>query len=177
MGEPAHQRHHGDTSGDEQTLLDETLPLLVQQGKDIGQCDIDEAGCSNYEHVRQNEVSGRQGKIAQSTTEERAQTGACVGDESLGVAPAGIAQQDEVAHFLRDFMRDDGDGRGHTEHRVGDKGGGDQHTVDKIVEGIAQQNQWRRGYRCVMPIVGTAIAVRMSPKGQSLQGEETEQGP
>jgi hypothetical protein len=79
---------------------------------------------------------------------------------ALHPAHARVQQHEVVADFLRDFVRDDG-GRGHDAQRHAlREGGGDQHAIDEIVEGIADQDQRCAAHR----FLGTAVPCAWQPQ-------------
>ena len=159
MGQPANRRHHRHSGGDPQALADEAVALLVQQGKDVCQRHVDEAGSGDDQHVGERDTDRIQDEEAEGAAEDCAEAGGSVGEKGPGIAPAGIFQQQEVAHFLRHFVRDDGHGGCNAEHGIGDEGSGNQDAIDKIVEAVAHQNQQGGGDGGVVSIVRLAVAV------------------
>jgi hypothetical protein len=60
---------------------------------------------------------------------------------ALGPAVAGMQKNQVIADFLRNFMGDDGQRCDDAEFGTFQKCGGDQDAIDKIVKGIADQDQ------------------------------------
>lgn len=65
-------------------------------------------------------------------------------------------------------MSDDGQRGGDAQCRRGEEGGGDDHAIDEIVKGVAQQNQ----RPTFMAVDDTVFIVAMAPDDQLLQHEK-----
>ena len=66
-------------------------------------------------------------------------------DQRAPARNAGMQQHGEVADFLRNLVRHDGQRRDDAEVHVGQESGGDQHAVEHVVQGIADQHQRAAG--------------------------------
>ena len=91
-------------------------------------------------------------------------------DQRAPARHARMQQHREVADFLRDFVRHDGQRRHDAEVHVGEEGRGDQHAVEHVVQGIADQHQ-----RAARLLAGLLVLMRAwswscaSPTGCSSQ--------
>ena len=52
-----------------------------------------------------------------------------------------MQQDQEITRFLGDFMGNDGQGGNDAQGRAFHEGGGDEHTIDEVVKGVAHQDE------------------------------------
>ena len=87
-----------------------------------------------------------------------------------------MQQHQKIADLLRNFMRDDGDGGHHADFNVGDKRGGDHHTVDEVVHGVADDDHHAAATVVVLRrlrVVRIALRfVAVTPQHEFFQHEE-----
>ena len=94
-------------------------------------------------------------------------------DQRAPARHARIQQHREVADFLGDFVRHDGQRRDDAEVHVGEEGRGDQHAVEHVVQGVAHQHQRAArllaGLLVLMSVVVAVVMPCASPTGCSAQ--------
>jgi hypothetical protein len=121
-------------------------------------------------------VSSRQGEIGEHRADQRRQAGQQVEGQRPQLAVAGVEQDQVITDFLRNFVGDDGQRGDDAELGIFEEGGSNQDAVDKIVEGIADQDQ-QAGTSVIvgrgLGVVRLAmIVVAVPPEDQFFQHEE-----
>ena len=93
-------------------------------------------------------------------------------------------QHGEVAHFLRDFVRHDGQRRHDAEVYIGEERRSDQYAVQHVVQGVTHQHQraarFLAGLFVLMSVVvvithrvlGAVVIMAMAPEQEFLENKE-----
>jgi hypothetical protein len=146
------------------------VAVPVQFRHQVGDRDIDEAGGGDHQDIGHGGLHAVQSKIAGDAAEHHGDPGQGVQGQCPGLADPGAEQHHEVTDLLGQFVAQHGNGRGPAEARVGEKGGGDQDTIDEVMQAIADDDHrhpgWMRG-------IGVAtVAVIVAPERGLFQQEK-----
>lgn len=112
----------------------------MQAGDEIRHCNIEQARSGDRKHGRQGKLHIAQGKITGEPTDQGGDAGGHIERESAAPGITRVQQDCEVAHLLRDRMRNDGQRCRDTQRLVGEKGSRDDNAVADVVHAIADQN-------------------------------------
>ena len=93
-------------------------------------------------------------------------------NQSARARPAGVQQHREVTDFLRDLVGRNGERSGDAKLEIGEEGRGDQHAVERVVQGVAREHE--PGGTVFMRIV-VVLAMAMAPQHELLEHEEEQQ--
>ena len=141
----------------------------VQIGNQIRHRDVQQAGGREREHVRPDARDDADGAEGDQRADEAGRAGDDVQQQRAAAAVAGGEQDRDVADFLRNLVRGDGDGRVDAERHRRQHGRADDRAVDEVVERVADDDERRR--RAVhLALVGVAVA----EQHQLLEHEERE---
>ena len=88
---------------------------------------------------------GLQREVAHHAADHGGEAGQQVQRQRAAARNARMQQHGEVADFLRNLVRHDGQRRDDAQVHVGEEGGGDQHAVEHVVQGVADQHQRAAG--------------------------------
>ena len=112
----------------------------MQLRDQIGQRHINKAAAGHHQEIRQPVVQG----VDQHIAHRPAQSGDGPGhrhlDDGRLAAAAALAQHGQVAHVVRNFVRQHGQCRDHAQAHVGDEGRGDQDAIAKAMHAVARQH-------------------------------------
>ena len=141
----------------------------VQVGNQVGHGDVEQAGGRHREDVGTDARHHLHGAEGDERAEDARPARDDVQHQRLAAAVAGGEQDGDVADFLRDFVRGDGDGGVDAErHRCHD-GRADDRAVDEVVKRVADEEQGRGG-AVDLAFVGVAV-----PEQDQLFEREEEQ--
>ena len=104
-----------------------------------------QAGGGHGQRERQRRERGLEREVADDAADHGGQAGQQVERQRAPARHARVQQHREVADFLRNLVRHDGERRDDAEVHVGEEGGGDQHAVEHVVQGVADQHQRAAG--------------------------------
>jgi hypothetical protein len=136
----------------------------VQTRDEIGDRDIDETGGGKRENIGQRCLHVPDPPPREQCADDHREAGNGIQAKCAQTRPAGIDQDGEIAEFLRDFMRDQGETSRNPQLYIRDERRGQQDTVEKIVKRIAHDDQGAGGFRAMVLMRGVvAVVVRVPP--------------
>src|SRR6202165_5748003 len=113
----------------------------MQARNEIGDRHVDHACRDDAKEHRFPCFKYLQAEVTAHASEDRGGGREQIHRERLGARIAGVQKDQEVTYFLRNFVRDDGNGGDDAELDALQESGGDQHAVDEVVNGIADDDQ------------------------------------
>ncbi len=122
----------------------------------------------------QREIAKQAPKYRHEATTQIKKIGASAGKTS-------VEQDDKVANFLRNFVRDDGQTGNNAKLGVGEKRSGYKNAVGEIMQTVADQNHPPR-FACLMCIMAVGmimtisfVMMRMAQNGEFFEQKKPEQ--
>ena len=147
----------------------------MQPGNQVRDRDVDHARRDDAKQDRHPAGNHLQRVVAEHAAHQRGAGRQHVQDKGLGFRVARIEQDDEIAHFLRNFVRHDRQRGDDAELHVLQESRRDQDAVEEVVDRITDHDQ-RAGTAVVVTM---AVVVRyllfivgMAPEEQFLKHEE-----
>ena len=136
-------------------------------GDEINGGDINETGRGKREHIG----DGGGNPIEQEIPEERARQGRKarqdVKKKSAATFYSLVEKEREIADFLRDFVEDNRQTGRYAQRKVGQKGGGDEYPIDKIVDAVTDEDE-----RTGDPVDFAMRIVAMAPQENFFEEEK-----
>ena len=148
--QPLEQHDRADAGGDQHDLAQRVAVDLaaMQVGNQIGHRDVEQAG---RREAPARTAGCSAGRCTAAYATQRAGDAGGAGDDvqhqRAAAAVAGGEQDGDVADFLRNLVRGDGDGGVDAERHRGQHRGADDRAVDEVVKGVADEARaarWRR---------------------------------
>ncbi len=122
-------------------MLERGIDAPVQARDEVRHRHVQQAGGGHAQREGQQSHRGFQREVTHHAADHGGEAGQQVERQRPAARNARMQQHGEVADFLGNLVRHDGHRGDQPQVHVGEKGGGDQHAVEHVVQGIAHQHQ------------------------------------